>query len=144
MPSCRRGHLHQRQVVNSVRAPPISGPASRPKNDRPSTMPRYPIRFNHLVTIPKLLFIRVGLLPACLAGSTISVSMIKPPPRMPAPPTPATARPTISIVEHVAAPHRAEPISKTPKNARNVHYPVKCEVSGHLGGISSRGHLLSR
>jgi hypothetical protein len=40
---------------------------------------------------------------------------------IPEPPSPATARPTISMTEDVAAPHRADPSSKIAKKNKNDH-----------------------
>jgi hypothetical protein len=41
--------------------------------------------------------------------------------RRPDPPIPANARPTMSMLEDVAAPQRTEPNSKMAKKERNVH-----------------------
>ncbi len=41
---------------------------------------------------------------------------------IPAAPRPATARPTVSIAEETATPHKSEPSSNTAKKARNDHY----------------------
>ena len=41
---------------------------------------------------------------------------------IPAAPRPAMARPTVSIAEETATPHRSEPSSNTAKKARNDHY----------------------
>jgi hypothetical protein len=48
-----------------------------------------------------------------------------PPFMRPEPPRPATARPTMSMVELVATPHRREPNSKSPKKEMNVHFVLK-------------------
>jgi hypothetical protein len=47
--------------------------------------------------------------------------MVKVPERMPAQPTPATARPTTRAVEVGAAPHMAEPISKMMMAIKYTH-----------------------
>jgi hypothetical protein len=44
---------------------------------------------------------------------------------MPAAPSPATARPRMSIVEDVAAAQSTDPISKRAKKKRNVHLVLK-------------------
>lgn len=56
-----------------------------------------------------------------LLGATTERIVIAPLVR-PDPPSPATARPTTNIVEDCAAPHRAEPISKIQRKARNVYF----------------------
>jgi hypothetical protein len=52
----------------------------------------------------------------------ITAIMVKPPFISPEPPTPATARPMISIFELVATPHKSEPSSNMDRNIRNVIY----------------------
>ena len=47
--------------------------------------------------------------------------MVMAPFMSPEPPMPATARLTMSILDELARPQRREPISKTKRNARNVH-----------------------
>jgi hypothetical protein len=48
--------------------------------------------------------------------------MFSPPFIMPDEPIPATARPTMSILDDVARPQTSEPTSKMAKNERKVHY----------------------
>jgi hypothetical protein len=43
---------------------------------------------------------------------------------MPADPTPAMTRPTINMADDWAAPHKADPTSKSTKKVRNVHYRI--------------------
>lgn len=47
--------------------------------------------------------------------------MVKAPFRMPEVPTPATALPTISMVEETASPQRRDPSSKMAKKVKKVH-----------------------
>jgi hypothetical protein len=47
--------------------------------------------------------------------------MMRAPLMMPAAPIPAIARPTMSMAEETAAPHRTEPISKMRKNRRKEY-----------------------
>lgn len=48
------------------------------------------------------------------------LKMVKAPFIKPEPPSPATARPTINILDDVATPHNSEPNSKTNKNTKNA------------------------
>ena len=50
--------------------------------------------------------------------------MVRPPFWIPDVPTPATARPMMSMVDELATPHSSEPTSKRSRNERNIHlYP---------------------
>jgi hypothetical protein len=59
---------------------------------------------------------------ARLCRGTKLAMMVRAPFIIPAPPSPETALPMINMVEDVATPHRREPSSNNPKNARNVHW----------------------
>lgn len=75
-----------------MKAPPSSGPMT---DDIPNKAPTMPTK--------------MGL----FLNGTICVTMTVDPAVMPAQPTPAIARPMMKAVELGAAPHRAEPTSKT-------------------------------
>ncbi len=51
--------------------------------------------------------------------------MFMPPENIAAAPTPATALPTMSIVEFTAAPHSTDPISKITRAIMYVHFTLK-------------------
>lgn len=52
---------------------------------------------------------------------TVYAIITKAPENNPAEPTPAIARPTMSVTEFGAAPQMADPISKIPIEIKNVH-----------------------
>jgi len=54
-------------------------------------------------------------------------AMMRAPEKMPAPPTPATARPAISAADDVAAAHTTEPSSKMAMADMKVHLTEKME-----------------
>ena len=61
------------------------------------------------------------------------------PEKIPAPPRPAIARPTMKTMELGAAPHITEPISKTATHAKNTLAAVLAEssqVESAEGGIT--------
>jgi hypothetical protein len=57
-----------------------------------------------------------------LDKGTHAAIIVKAPFKMPEPPIPAIARPTINIFDDVAIPHIKDPSSKTKKKLRKVHY----------------------
>lgn len=65
----------------------------------------------------------IYLLGRCSSGAQLEIMVIAPF-IMPEAPNPATARPTINILDETAAPHRTEPTSKMAKKTRKDHYLV--------------------
>lgn len=68
--------------------------------------------------------------------------MIKAPAKIPAPPTPAIARPMIKASELGAAPHIAEPTSKMKMAVKKTHFTGKKVYS--LPNISWKAQVVSR
>jgi hypothetical protein len=59
--------------------------------------------------------------------------IVNPPFMSPEPPTPAMARPIISIMELVATPHSSEPSSNIERKIRNVIYDIISSLSFYKG-----------
>lgn len=85
----------------SVKAPPRKGPITE---DTPKARPKKPVKTGRL------------------RSGTIGMIIWMPPPKIPAAPAPATARPAIKAPELGAAPHIADPISKNVMKARKTHF----------------------
>jgi len=94
----QKHHLQLRLVVKT---PPSSGPRIE---DSPSTILKYPLY--------KGLFVN---------GTADTMSTMAPD-RIPALPIPAIALPKMNILELVAAPHIALPISNRPTKARKTYF----------------------
>lgn len=58
---------------------------------------------------------------ACARGGNIAEMIVKAPFPMPEAPTPATALPTMNMVDDWAAPHNADPTTKMKKKDKKVH-----------------------
>lgn len=86
-----------------VKAPPSSGPITE---EIPKTAPNRPL-YNGLLA----------------RGMTDTIRIIAPF-IMPAVPTPAIARPMMNAIEFGAAPHSADPISKTVMQMRKTYFGV--------------------
>ena len=82
---------HHRQVSLSVKAPPSNGPTT--------------------AEIPNMLESDAMKIGRCFSG-TLKPTIVRPPEKRPLAPAPATARPTMSIDELLAAAHKTEPNSK--------------------------------
>jgi hypothetical protein len=65
-------------------------------------------------------------LPGLFSNGTDALMIVKAPLINPEPPRPATALPTINILEETATPQRREPSSKTAKKLRKVTFDLKC------------------
>lgn len=73
--------------------------------------------FLSYVSAVVLVFAMQGL-PGRFSRGTVAATMMNAPLLRPDPPTPAIARPTMSIAEDCAAPQMADPTSNTKKNVR--------------------------
>jgi hypothetical protein len=62
-----------------------------------------------------------GSVQGCLGNGTLACTIEKPPLSSPEAPSPAIARPIMSMFEDVAAPHNMDPNSKMAKKLRNTH-----------------------
>lgn len=71
-----------------------------------------------MVLIEKVSPINVGL----FSNGATAVKVLRTPFIKPPPPIPATACPTMNIVEPFAVAQRSDPNSKTPRKARNVYF----------------------
>ena len=60
-------------------------------------------------------------IPGLLLNGVEAVMISRPPFNIPEVPNPATALPTINIVEETARPHNREPNSKSTRKAKNVY-----------------------
>lgn len=61
------------------------------------------------------------------SSGVVFASMMNAPPKIPAEPTPDTARPTMSTIEVGAEPQIALPMRYISSDARNVHFGLKSE-----------------
>ncbi|TDZ20095.1 hypothetical protein Cob_v007169 [Colletotrichum orbiculare MAFF 240422] len=106
----------QVNVVYSVNAPPTNGPITSPMFENPIMMP---------------------MMTGLLASGTVLPMTVSAPLNSPADPMPATARPTMSIVEDVDTPQMREPTSKRKRKQRKIHFesrnvvPVKATRTSH-------------
>lgn len=104
MPTKERRDLLQRHVVYCVKAPPINGPKIIPICATDVRLPR-----------------KTGL----FLNGTEAVMIVRAPFVKPDLPSPATALPTINILEDLETPHSKDPNSNTPKKLRNVCLELK-------------------
>jgi len=100
--------MHHLHVTFSVSAPPIRGPMTEP-----------------IVLIEKVSPINVGL----FSNGATAANMLKQPFINPAVPIPATARPTINIVEPFAVAQMSDPSSKIPRKVKNVYCEWRISAS---------------
>lgn len=101
-------------------APPMRGPVAEPRfpTGPVSVLPQKEFaNYSHAMKYPSILGRRSGAIEAWI--------IVKPPFMRPAPPIPATNRPTISIAEDCAAPQIAEPTLKIVKKLRNSTFELK-------------------
>jgi len=82
-----------------VSTPPTTGPSTE---EIPKAIPNIDVK--------------VGI----LRRGTSGIMIIMPPEKIPAEPRPAIARPKMKLAEFGAAPHRAEPTSKTTTDVRKT------------------------
>lgn len=92
--------LHHRQDAFVVKAPPIMGPVARPNWPIPMLRP---------------------MKSACFFVGRTAEMVVTAPLATPADPTPAMTRPIMNMGDDWAAPHMADPTSKTKKKTRKVH-----------------------
>ncbi len=77
-----------------------------------------------------------------LCRGTQAVTMTREPFMIPELPIPATALPTINILEDVAIPHNSDPSSNVTKNPRNTNCRTQSSLATHTERHSVRKHTL--
>lgn len=133
--------LPHRQVLYEVKAPPTRGPTTSPSwftddgqllvgEARAQVLPTeaeltardQTDQSYHGESVIQIHSWKIFGLPGRVSRGTQPETIVMAPFTIPAPPRPATARPTINIGEETAAPQSNDPSSKMPKRNRKVHW----------------------